>query len=99
MQDDIKNQYALFKFSLIAPIINNNFSENTVKEYLENVTAKKYTLPNGKTKEFTPNTLRFWVSDYKKYGFDGLMPKSRSDIGNSRVLTKKQKDYIISRKE
>lgn len=27
------------------------------------------------------------------------MPKSRSDIGNSRVLTKKQKDYIISRKE
>lgn len=57
MQDDIKNQYALFKFSLIAPIINNNFSENTVKEYLENVTAKKYTLPNGKTKEFTPNTL------------------------------------------
>ena len=99
MQDDIKNQYALFKFSLIAPIINNNFSENTVKEYLENITAKKYTLPNGKTKEFTPNTLRFWVSDYKKYGFDGLMPKSRSDIGNSRVLTKKQKDYIISRKE
>ena len=41
---------ALFRFSIIAPILNNTIQNKTVKEYLAEISAKKYTLPSGEKK-------------------------------------------------
>jgi len=45
MDEKLKEKIALFRFSLIAPILNNTFTEPTVKAYLETICAKVYDVP------------------------------------------------------
>ncbi|UZW13619.1 hypothetical protein OSC52_17535 [Clostridium pasteurianum] len=47
---EFNQKIALFRYSLIAPIITNTFTQASVKDYLAEIAAKSYTLPNGKKK-------------------------------------------------
>jgi putative transposase len=85
MDPKIQTELALFKFSLIAPIINGTV-EGPIKSYLENVCAKSYSIPGHGVKELSPNTVRRWLSEYRRFGLDGLKRKSRNDKGDSRRL-------------
>ena len=40
MDEEAKKKIALFRFSLIAPLLNQTFKEATAKAYLESVSAK-----------------------------------------------------------
>lgn len=86
MDDKLRNEIALFKFSLIAPIINGSVTGKT-KDYLEHICAKTYQIPSGDFKELSPHTVRRWLSEYRRFGLDGLKRKSRNDKGSSRALT------------
>lgn len=77
---------AQFKFALIAPVIQGLFPDASVAEYCRRVTEKPLTLPDGKTVTYRPKTIERWVSTYNREGFDGLMPRTRSDKGSTRVL-------------
>jgi putative transposase len=85
MDPKIQTELALFKFSLIPPIINGTV-EGPIKSYLENVCAKSYSIPGHGVKELSPNTIRRWLSEYRRFGLDGLKRKSRNDKGDSRRL-------------
>jgi putative transposase len=98
MDQDIKTKLALFRFSLIAPIVNNTFTEDSAKDYLESVCARKYDVPGLGQKEYSPATIKDWLVSYRKHGFDSLLPKKRDDAGGSRCLTKSHKDIIIALK-
>ncbi len=98
MDDKIKEKIALFRFSLIAPILNNTFSEPTIKAYLETVCAKVYDVPYYGKREYAPNTIKSWYLDYRKNGIEGLYPCQRSDKGDSRSLNEVAKKYIIDAK-
>ena len=95
MDDKLKEKVALFRFSLIAPILNNTFSEPTIKAYLEGICAKVYDVPHYGKREYAPSTIKSWYIDYRKNGIEGLYPCQRNDKGNSRVLNEAAKKYII----
>ncbi len=99
MDEDLRQKIALFRFSLIAPILNNTFQNKTVKEYLQEICAKKYDSPNGLKKEYTPATIKDWLRLYKLKGIDGLYPRKRSDKGNTRILSKELKELILTLKK
>ena len=86
MDDKLRNESALFKFSLIAPVINGSLNE-PLKDYLEKVCAKTYEVPGKGPRELSPKTLRQWLHTYRHYGIDGLKRKPRNDKGSSRALT------------
>jgi putative transposase len=86
MDQKTQSELALFKFSLIAPIINGTV-DGPIKSYLENVCAKDYSIPGHGVKNLSPNTVRRWLSDYRRFGLEGLKRKSRHDKGDSRCLT------------
>lgn len=96
MDQEVKQKIALFRYSLIAPLIAETFSQGSAKDYLEEICAKKHTTPKGEKKEYSPETLKFWLHLYRKQGIDGLYPKSRSDKGDSRKLSDETAEYIIS---
>ncbi len=98
MDKETREKIGLFRFSLIAPIINGNYSEPSIKDYLESICANKYIVPGFGKKEYAPATIKGWLLNYKKFGFDGLLPKIRSDFGKSRTLSRKQKEFIIDMK-
>lgn len=77
---------AYFRFSLIAPVIQDTFTDPTKTAYYRRVTESSFTLPNGKVMIYNPKTLEKWEEYYRKNGMDGLLPRERSDSGQPRVL-------------
>ncbi|NMB33589.1 MAG: DDE-type integrase/transposase/recombinase [Clostridium sp.] len=98
MDDKLKEKVALFRFSLIAPIINNTFTEPTIKAYLESICVKLYDVPHLGKREYAPATIKSWYLAYRKNGIEALYPSQRSDKGNSRSLNEATKEYIIDAK-
>ena len=82
-----KNQEkGIFKFSIIAPLINKTHGFDTINDYLDFVASKTYSF-EGKDKKYSKSCIRSWYTTYKKYGIEGLEGKTRSDFRNSRKLT------------
>ncbi len=90
---------AYFRFSLIAPVIQGTFTDPTKTAYYRRVTENSFTLPNGKVMIYNPKTLEKWEEYYRKKGMDGLMPRERSDSGQSRVLDETVINEIYRLKE
>lgn len=86
MDDKQRQELALFRFSLIAPLVNGSL-DTSVKEYLETVSAKTYDVPGLGKREFSPRTLLCWRSLYQQFGLEGLKGKERSDRGHRRRLS------------
>lgn len=97
MDENLKQSIALFKYSLIAPLVTETFTQATAKEYLEEISAKEYNTPQG-TREYAPATIKEWLRLYRRFGIDGLYPKIRSDKGKPRNLSNDAKEFIISTK-
>jgi len=87
MNEKEMQELALFRFSLIAPLVNQTYTTSSKMEYFRNVASKTHDLPNGKSVKFSPNAIKKWYQNYLKNGFDGLISKPRSDAGVPRVLT------------
>src|SRR6056297_3848369 len=97
MTDNDREQIALFRFSLISPILNGQVEKQS--KYLAKIAAKKHNVPYYGVREYSPKTIECWVRDYRKKGFNGLKPKLRSDKGKSRKLTPELKEVILKVRE
>lgn len=85
--DEMKRQMALFRFSLIAPVVAGTFPQASKMDYYRETCEKEHLLPNGKLVRFSPLTLKKWYWKYTDGGLEALIPKARMDLGHSRVLT------------
>lgn len=84
-KDDKNYNFALFKFSLIAPLVNDSYLEPSKSAFFRNVSAKTHYF-EGKPMRVSVATLKNWYNRYNKDGFESLVHKQRSDKGESRVL-------------
>ena len=98
-KENDKNAIALFKYAIIAPIVNNIHETSSKAEFFRQAASKKYTLANGKQSVLSADTIKKWYLDYCRYGFDCLKPKSRNDAGLSRKIPSNCIDKIQSIKE
>lgn len=84
---------ALFRYRLIAPLLDPDLKRGEKKEIFNAIAGKKHQLPNVnpndyvKEVQFSRETIRSWYKRYRKYGFEGLGNKSRSDYGKSRAVS------------
>lgn len=86
MTEEEKQAIALFKYSLIAPLVAGNFMEASKEEYYRITADKEYTFPTGEKTHYSAGTLKKWHIEYKKSGLDALKPLTRCDLGRSRKL-------------
>jgi len=77
---------ASIRLALIQPAYNETYPDATKRAYYRRMTEKPVRLPDGRSVLYSPGTLACWESDYRRHGFDGLIPKKRNDIGKSRKL-------------
>lgn len=96
--EDEAKQLALFRFSIIAPVVNNTHAFPSKMAFFRDAALKEYVLPSGKKCIFKFTTIRNWYNAYKRYGFDSLKPKTRKDMGTSRKLSSDVADKIIRSK-
>lgn len=92
-------ELALFRFSLIAPVVSETYREISKMEYFRVTSEKSYVLPNGKEATFSPATIKNWYLKYKKGGLNSLIPKGRIDLGRTRSLSKDACNQILAYKE
>ena len=97
-KEDLNIQIALFRYELIVPVLNETYPDRSALQYYKRITSTPFRYPDGTSKEFSFQTVRYWYDLYRREGFNGLMPKTREDKGHSRKLTKDVKNKIIDMK-
>lgn len=63
---------ALFKFSLIAPVVAGTFTQATKMDYYRETCEKEHRLPDGRTVKLSPLTLKKWYWLYTDGGLEAL---------------------------
>ena len=96
---DMGRELAYFRFALIAPVIQGTFPDASVAAYCRRVTENPIVRPDGTTFQYKPGTLSKWVALYNFGGMEELMPRARSDKGNTKRLTDEAISEIYRLKE
>lgn len=100
MNDEARKEIALFRYGILAPLISGVYDEHlSVKGFFMVAANKTYTNPRGEDTKIAVSTLERWYYNYMKDGFDGLIPKRRTDTGISRKLDDDIKNQIRFLKE
>lgn len=87
MKQEQQQAIALMRYGAIAPLVTGlDDRYPSMQAYYEEVSARGLTRPDGRTHHFAPSTIERWYLDYKKHGFDSLIPAARADAGKSRKL-------------
>lgn len=87
---------ALFRAQMIAPLIDPLSSSEERTAWRRWVVSRSHTLPNGEERKVGERTLRRWVEQYRKAGFNGL---ERSKSLQEGVLRKLTPELIARAKE
>ena len=87
-EEDIarRDEWAQFKLGLISSVVFHTHDMGSDRQELIRIAGKNHTLPDGRQKKFSYETLSRWVRDYRERGICGLWTRKRSDSGESRVL-------------
>ena len=96
IDDKTRESIALKKFSLISPVLNGQVENQ--KKYFSEICTKPIDIPFYGSKEYTPKTLQYWLSQYLKDGIEALRPGYRSDRGKSRKIDESLAQKINERK-
>jgi transposase InsO family protein len=84
LKPEQKMEVALFRFSLIAPLLNNQIED--AHAYLEMISSKPHDVPHYGRREYSAKTIRTWLSSYRQGGLDSLLPAVRKDKGIPRSI-------------
>ena len=100
MTEEMRKEYALMRYGIIAPVVCHMIPEGkTKKEFLEEASDRTYTNPDGKPVRFTAKTLERWCYLYDKGGFDALLRQPRNDKGKPRKIDEDIYEQIRHLKE
>lgn len=95
MKQEQQQEIALMRYGAIAPLISGLDDQYPSQNaFYEEVSAKGIPGPDGKLRHYAPATIEKWYLNYKKYGFDALLPKARADAGSSRKLDEDIQEQI-----
>lgn len=97
-KDKLKNEIALFRYGLISSLVNNTYEEISKAEYFRKKASIEYTLM-GKSIKVRPSTIKLWYLNYLKLGYEGLIPKTRTDINTSRKISPEAQQKILEYKK
>lgn len=92
-------EVALFRYGVIADLVQLQPGTKGLYAKLQEKAEKDYAIPGTARRRIAEETVRGWLKAYRKAGFDGLKPKLRSDLGESRALPQDVRDLLVSIKE
>lgn len=79
-----RKEIALFKYSLISPVLVGNVAVQM--SYFREMAQKEHNVPHQGRKKYKALTFKKWLKMYRRHGFDVLLPKERNDRGKSRKI-------------
>ena len=102
MNDDVKQhseEVALFRHGLIGDLVHLKPGAKGLYAKLREKEAVEYKIPGSLRTHVAAETIRGWLRDYRKGGFDALRPRLRRDHGQSHALPREVSDLLVSIKD
>ena len=93
-------EVALFRYGLIAEFVHQPPGTPGLYARLQEKAEREYAIPGTSRTRVAAETLRDWIKRYRHQGgFEALLPKPRSDRGQSRSLPAAVAEALIAAKE
>lgn len=90
---------ALYRFQIIAPLINETLAWGALKKNIRKIADRIYEHPKRGHEKFAFKTVEEWYYLYKKYGLSGIEKRSRADLGQIRSIPKDTGELIVLMKK
>lgn len=84
MDEKLAEAIGLFRHQVISPVLLETTKGQ--KAYFRQLAQKEFDVPGKGQHRFSAETMRGWLTRYRKKGFGGLVPKKRRDAGGHRLL-------------
>ena len=94
-----RKQIALFRYGLIADLVQLPLHHRGLYKLLNDKAQREYEIPGTLRRHVAAETIRGWLRDYRRGGFDALLPKVRSDLGAARAIPPHVVDLLCELKE
>lgn len=92
MEKDVSERIALKRFEIISPVVAE--PGRVQNQYFREQATREHEFPRYGTRKVRVSTMKAWLRNYRKHGFEGLKPKGRSDGGRPRRMTKQMLSTI-----
>jgi transposase InsO family protein len=92
-------EVALFRYGLIADLVHLPPGDKGLYRRLLKKAEGDYRIPGTARSRVAAETLRDWLKAYRKAGFEGLRPRPRKDVGQSRALPQEVVDQLMAIKD
>ncbi|GAB5549969.1 MAG: DDE-type integrase/transposase/recombinase [Sandaracinaceae bacterium] len=94
-----RQQIALFRYGVIADLVQLPPMYRGLYKLLTDKASREYDIPFSLRRRVAAETMRGWLRDYRRGGFDALMPKVRSDVGGARHIPPAVVDLLCETKD
>lgn len=98
MDDDRRKKEALFRYSVLGSLLSRPLRRGELRRGLRELSAKVWEGPDGQPRRIAHKTLEEWLYRYRQEGFDGLLPRTRSDRGKLKALSPEVAHLIVALK-
>ena len=99
LDDDTRQAVALFRYGVIADLVNLPPGTPGTGARLRAKAEKDYVIPGTVRTRVAAETMRHWLTLHRQGGFDALYPKNRGDRGRARRMPPDLTELLISIKE
>jgi hypothetical protein len=79
--DERRREVALFRYGVIAELVQWEPHHRGLYALLAKKAEQTYTIPGSLRRHVAPETMRGWLRDHRRGGFDALAPRVRADQG------------------
>lgn len=84
MDKEVREAIALLRHRIISPVLMD--TGRAQMEYFRGLESRRFEVPGHGSQSFAASTMKGWLYRYRKYGFGGLTPQVRADLGQFRTI-------------
>lgn len=99
LDDKTRDEIALFRYGLIADLLHRAEREKGLYPLLREKAERVYSIPGSRRTRVAAETIRDWLTEYRRGGFDALRPQPRRDQGRARAIPQAIADLLCQLKE
>lgn len=94
------DEIALFRFSVLGPLVSRNkFEHGELGAILNELAVKTYNIPDSKRVHLSRQTIQKWYHDWKNGGIDALSVKPRIDKNESKLPQNIQEEILAVKQD
>ena len=96
--DELGQAIALFRYGVIADLVHLPVGTPGTGATMRAKAEQSYAIPGSTRTRVAAETMRGWIADYRRGGFEALYPKPRTDRGKPRRLPPEVAERLIALK-